>query len=215
MSEALKIVSDLPTAVSMLQPMRLRMLELLRSPGSATTLAKELGEPRQKVNYHLRELEKAGLLELVETRMRRNCEERIVQASARSYLISPEIIGSLGDTAGSVRDRFSSYYQAAVLNAMLRDLAYLNRKADEAGKRIATITLQSSIRFAGARQRNAFAEELATCLAELTARYHDEQAENGREFSFAFIGLPKITDDKLKQEQAGGAKAGAKTEKTQ
>ena len=62
---------------------RLRLVRELVEPDSAAGLAKRLGLPRQRLNYHLRELEAAGLLELVEERRRGNCVERIVRAVAR------------------------------------------------------------------------------------------------------------------------------------
>ena len=68
----------------------------LGEPGSAAGLGRKLGLPRQRVNYHLRELEKEGLLEVVEERKKGNCVERIVRATARSYLISSEALGTLG-----------------------------------------------------------------------------------------------------------------------
>jgi hypothetical protein len=49
-----------------------------------------LALPRQQVGYHLRALEQAGLVELVEERRKGNCIERIVRAAACSYVISPE-----------------------------------------------------------------------------------------------------------------------------
>ena len=44
-------------------------------------MGRDLGLSRQKVNYHLRALEDAGLVEHVEDRRRGNCTERIVRAT--------------------------------------------------------------------------------------------------------------------------------------
>jgi DNA-binding transcriptional ArsR family regulator len=197
----LQLVSDVESAAAMLNPLRLRMLELLDKPNSATGLAKVLDEPRQKVNYHLRALEKAGLVRLVETRRRRNCEERIVVATARSYLVSPEILGKLGATTHQIRDRFSSAYQLAVLTESLTNLAFLRRKAEEAGQKLATLTLQTEIRFATPQKRNQFANEISRALAELTAKYHDDLATDGRTFKFNLTGLPAIHDPELLRER--------------
>src|SRR5262249_37713829 len=54
------------TAAAALHPMRRRILAALAQPGSATTVGKLLELPRQKVNYHLRVLERAGYLDFVE-----------------------------------------------------------------------------------------------------------------------------------------------------
>ena len=83
---------------AVLPALRRRILECLGEPDSATGLAKRLGLPRQKVNYHLRELEKAGLAECVEKRQRRGCIERRLRATARGYVVSPAFLGELART---------------------------------------------------------------------------------------------------------------------
>lgn len=87
------VVSDLPQAAALLEPTRLRLLAGLREPDSATGLAKRLGLPRQRVNYHLRELEAAGLIRLVRENRKGNCTERIVEAIARSFALDPALLG--------------------------------------------------------------------------------------------------------------------------
>lgn len=197
----IQVVSELQAAATMLSPLRLKILRALHEPGSATSLARELGEPRQKVNYHLRALEDAGLVELVEERKRRAVTERIVRSVARSYLISPEIIGSLGVTTAQVRDRFSSAYQVAILAENLRDIAFLRRKAEEAGRKLATLSLQTKIRFASAEDRNRFAAELSAFLAGKALHYHNDSAPEGREFTFNVTGYPSITKTDLQADQ--------------
>ena len=82
------IVGD-PAAVALLQPGRIDLLRMLAEPDSAAGLARKLGLPRQQINYHLRELERHGLVELVEERRKGNVTERVLQATAASYVISP------------------------------------------------------------------------------------------------------------------------------
>lgn len=188
----LDVIRRPDTASRLLQPVRRRILEGLDEPGSASSLARQLGLPRQKINYHLRELEKDGLVELVEERRRGNCTERVVKATARSYLISPEVLGSLGSRPEEIRDHFSSAYLVATAGQAVQDVAELQDRADEAGQRLATLTLTSEVRFKSAADRNAFAEELTTALAELSAKYHDEDASGGRRFRFFVGGHPAL-----------------------
>src|SRR5919197_4991857 len=83
------VIEDPAAAEASLDPMRARLLAALAEPGSATTLAGRVGLSRQKANYHLRALERHGLVELVEERKKGNVTERLVQATAASYVISP------------------------------------------------------------------------------------------------------------------------------
>ena len=71
--------------------------------------------------------------------------------------------------------------------------AVLAVRAVKAGKRLATLTLETEIRFRSAEERNAFAEELAATVARLAARYHDEKAPGGRSFRFLAGCYPSIT----------------------
>jgi predicted ArsR family transcriptional regulator len=182
MRAALQIVQSAEKAAVLLQPGRLSLLQDLAEPNSAAGLARRLGVPRQKINYHLHELEREGFLELVEERRKGNCIERMVRATAKSYVIGPQAMGRLGETPEEVRDRFSIAYLVASAARVIRELAGIAARAGRAGKRVATLTLESEIRFASAEARTAFAEELANSLARLAAKYHDEHAEGGRRF---------------------------------
>jgi len=194
MAAAVQIIQSAAAAEKLLKPERLRMLQhLATEPGSATSLAKVLEMPRQTVNYHLRELEKEGFVELVEERTNRNCVERRLRATARSYVISPLALGALGIDAGSLRDRFSSSYLVSAASRAIRDVAVLRHRADQAGKKIATLTLETEVRFANAQTRQQFAEELVSTVARLAAKYQDEKAEGGRSFRFLLAGFPVIT----------------------
>lgn len=175
------------------------MLEHLQSPSSATGLAKAMKMPRQRVNYHLRELERHKLVEFVEERRKGNCNERIVRATATSYVINPAALGSLASDPAMIEDRVSSAYQVAVAAKAIRDLAVLEKRATAARKKLPTLTLQVSVRFSGPEAQQGFARDLTNALAELTAKYHDESTTGGRVFEFYVGGYPAIT----KSEDAG------------
>ncbi|GAB4403756.1 MAG: helix-turn-helix domain-containing protein [Bryobacter sp.] len=149
--------------------------------------------PRQKINYHLRELERVGLVEAHETKRKGNVEERIVQARAAQYLISPEVLGPLGENPAQQRDRFSIAYLLSAAARILRDLAILVPRAAQAGKRLSTLTLETEIRFRNAQDRAAFADALANFLAQQAAHFHNDSAPGGRTFRFVVGAYPLIT----------------------
>ena len=178
----LQVVRRPAPAAALLDPARQKLLAHLAQPDSATGLARRLQLPRQRVNYHLRELERAGLVELVEERRKGNCLERLVRATARAFIISPEALGPLGPSTEMAADRLSSAYLIAAAGRTIRDLASLDARARKAGKRIATLTLEADIRFDSAASRAAFADELTDVLARLTAKYHNDRTPGGRRF---------------------------------
>jgi len=190
---AIQVIQSPDAAATLFSPARMRILEHLDQPDSAAGVARRLDLPRQQVSYHLRELEQAGLVELVEERRKGNCIERVVRAAARSYVISPAALGKLGATPEQQRDRFSIGYLVALAARAIRDLAVICGRADKAGKRVSTLAFEVDIRFASAETRNAFAEDLANSIARLAAKYHDESAPAGRRFRL-FTGVyPVIT----------------------
>ena len=179
---ALDVIRSPEPAAALLDPTRQRLLAHLREPDSASGLARRLRVPRQRINYHLRVLESAGLVEMVEERRKGNCVERVVRATAHAFIISPEALGELGPTAETAADRLSSAYLIAAAGRAIRDVAVLEERARKEGRRIATLTLEADVRFANAGSRARFAEELAEAVARIAAKYHDDRAPGGRRF---------------------------------
>lgn len=176
----LAVIDDPATAEVSLDPMRSRLLAELAEPRSATMLAARVGLPRQKVNYHLRALEKHGLVELVEERKKGNVMERLMQATASSYVISPGALAAVQPDPARSPDRLSARWLVALAARLVRDVGDLIKGADRAGKPLATFAMDGEVRFASAADRAAFAEELANAVVALVGKYHDEKSENGR-----------------------------------
>lgn len=175
------VIDDPATAEVTLDPMRARLLAALAEPASATMLAARFGLARQKINYHLRELERHGLIELVEERRKGNVTERLMRATALSYVISPTVLGDVQPDPARSPDRLSAAWLLAVAARLVREVGRLITRSGKAHKRLATFGLDAEVRFANAADRAAFAEELARTVAALVARYHDENAPGGRD----------------------------------
>lgn len=195
MPAALQVIRNPQAAATALDPARLAILERLKAPTSAAAVSRETGISRQKLNYHFKLLETNGLVEFVEERRKGNCVERLVRATAKQYLISPEALGKLGSNSAEVRDRFSAAYLASAAGRAIRDLAMVRSRADAAGKKIATLTLEANVKFASPETRNAFAEEFAESVARLVAKYHDESSPKGRNFRLLVGVYPKPPED--------------------
>jgi predicted ArsR family transcriptional regulator len=191
----LDVIDDPAAAVAALDPVRGKILAMLAEPGSSTTVAHSLGLPRQKVNYHLRILEEHGLVRFVAERPRRGLTERVVAATARAYVVSPNAVGD-HDATSTVTDKLSSRYLIALAARMVREVAGLARAADTAGKPLATMSIDTDIRFASAADRSAFAVELTSAVTDLAARYHDERAPNGRWHRLVVAAHPRPTHPK-------------------
>jgi DNA-binding transcriptional ArsR family regulator len=195
MQSSVQLIDAAETAASMLHPVRKRLLEQFREPRSAAEVARSLRLPRQRVGHHVRVLRQRGLLEKAGERRTGNFVEKLLQATARVYVIAPQALGDLGSDPESLRDRFSSAYLVASATRTIRDLAVLRQRAEDADKKLATMTLETEVRFAGPGQQAAFADELADALAAIAAKYHDADAEGGRRFRFTVGGYPALPAD--------------------
>jgi DNA-binding transcriptional ArsR family regulator len=172
-----EVVDDVQRVRTLLRGPRLRLLEALRADAdSASGLAERLGLPRQTINYHLRQLEQAGLVELVEERGHGRCVERIVAPTAGAFTVSPATLGSLAPRSRDVADRGSAEYLAARAGEVVRDVGALLGAAQA----VPTLTLETQIRFASAEERAAFAHDLQEAIEQLVSRYHDDIAGEQR-----------------------------------
>lgn len=191
MTTEVEVIDQVQRAKALLDEGRIRILEALSEPASAAALARRLDQPRQRINYHLRELEAHRLIELVEERRRGNATERIYRRSSASYVISTSALGNLGSEPEAMRDRFSSAYQIALAARAIRELDALRIGAAKAKQRLPTFALDLDVRFASADERNQFAEELAGAVADLARKYHRDEAPRGRTFRFWLGGYPR------------------------
>jgi DNA-binding transcriptional ArsR family regulator len=174
------VIQDPATAETVLDPVRTRLLAALAEPASATMLASRVGLPRQLVNYHLRTLERHGLVELLEERRKGNVMERVLRASASSYVISPVALTPLQPDPARMPDHRSAAWLLALAARLVRDVGILLSGATRERRPLATYALDAEVRFASAADRTAFADELSAAVTELIGRYHDETATRGR-----------------------------------
>jgi DNA-binding transcriptional ArsR family regulator len=196
-----EVIDDPAAAVAALEPLRARLLAELARPGSASTLAQRVGLTRQRVNYHLRMLEAHGLVRLVREQRRRGLTERVMQASAAAYVVSPGALGQAAVAPERMRDRLSASYLVALAARAVREVGDLVRGADLAGKRLATLSLETQVSFRSAADRAKFTRELTDTVSGLVARYHDADAPGRRAYRLIVMAHP-IPRAETQQEDA-------------
>jgi DNA-binding transcriptional ArsR family regulator len=171
-----------------LSPIRRRLLERLRHPASATQLAAELELGRQLVNYHLRVLEEAGLVELVEERPRRGCVERILVARADEFVVDPSVMGARDPASATAQDRYAAEHLIGVATGVVRDVARMQSNADAQGARLLTFTIEAEVRFAAPGDLERFTTELAEVVARTASVYNARKG--GRRYRIVAGGHP-------------------------
>jgi hypothetical protein len=126
--------------------------------------------PRQTINYHVRELARAHLLSRAGRRRRRRLYEQCYVATARGYALSPELLGKLAADPSQVADAFSAAYLIGLTSKMQSELGRVSDLAHKAGKRLATLSMNTELRFTSAEQRAKFTQELQSAIVDLVAR---------------------------------------------
>jgi DNA-binding transcriptional ArsR family regulator len=184
------VIDDPAAAAAALDPIRRRLLAELTEPASAAAVAARVNQPRQKVNYHLRALEEHGLIRPAEERRWGGLTERLMVATAATFVVSPAALGPIGADPARMNDRFSASYLIALAARILREVGGAWRAAHRANKRLATLSVDTVIRFKSPEDRAAFTDDLAAAVATLVSRYHDEQAPGGRAHRLVVVSYP-------------------------
>src|SRR5437899_433775 len=187
----IQVIDDPAAATVALEPMRSRLLSELAAPASAATLAARVGVARQKVNYHLRALEAHGLVRLAQRRKWGGLTERLLVATAASYVVSPSALGPVAMDPDREVDRLSASYLIALGARIVREVGDLVRRAKKAGQRLATLAVDTEVRFRSPADRAAFTAELAAAITNLVAKYHDASAPGGRAHRLVIVAHPK------------------------
>ena len=184
---AVALVSDPETARHLLDPLRVRILELAREPASASDLAGRIDMGRQRLNYHVKQLVAAGLLEPAGSRVKRGLEEKFYRASALSYVIAPQATGAMAPPESAVGTG-SGTDLVALSSLVLADLAWLQQHAD--GKRAAA-AVQSTVRLATAAQRKAFLQALQEAVDKVAEAHGAKGPAAGPVYRVVLSASPK------------------------
>jgi DNA-binding transcriptional ArsR family regulator len=194
----IQVIDDPAAATVALDPVRSRLLSELAAPASAATLAARVGLARQKVSYHLNALEAHGLVQLADERKWGGLTERLLVATAASYVVSPSALGPVALDPNREVDRLSAGYLIALGVRVVREVGDLVRRAKESGKRLATLAVDTEVRFKSPADRAAFSAELAEAVTKLVSKYHDVSAPGGRAHRLLVVAhpLPKKSEPK-------------------
>jgi DNA-binding transcriptional ArsR family regulator len=188
--QAVRLVEEADGLRAALGPLRRAVLDRMREPASATEIAAALGIPRQRVNYHVKALENAGLVELVEERRRRGCTERVMRATAEAFVVDPSVLGSSATPAASIRarDRFAAEHLMSTAAATVREVGRMVAAADAENKRLLTFTVETELWFSQPADVHRFTAVVAEAIARAAEQH--TTPEKGRPYLVVLGGYP-------------------------
>ncbi len=185
------LLDDLDTALLALAPIRRRILTALTEPASAAGLAEQLEMPRQKIGYHLRALEDAGLIQLASERRRRGFTERLFVA-ARNYVFDPAMMQAPPDPdAVETQDRHAADHLVSTASTIVRDVARMRQAAEAEGARLLTLTVEADVTFTAPADFDAFTEAVSAAVADLARKYSGPSGRRYRLTTVAHPAMPK------------------------
>jgi DNA-binding transcriptional ArsR family regulator len=171
----------LDQAEALLRPGRIEILRHLAEPTTCTEVASRLGQAPQKVYYHVKKMEQAGLVDRVAQRQVRGITEGIYQASGASYWLAPALVGAIGRRRA--QDEMSLGYLLNLSEQLQSDLARLARQAGDRP----SLGMSGEVRLPPDR-REEFLADLRSAIENLLTRYGGAE---GTPFRIALACYPK------------------------
>src|SRR5581483_11875053 len=158
-------IQDVPTLKAVAEPQRMRVLMLL-DDGDLTVkeIAARLAVPPTRLYYHVRILENHGLLRVASTRMVSGIEEKRYAATAKSWTISDELLGS-----PAVSDVLKAMFDLARVELMLALAAGGPPPGDPAGT---VPILMSTKGYMNPDEIESFTKEMGDVIDKYTTLQH-------------------------------------------
>lgn len=175
------VIREAPKAGMLLKPLRREILAHAQAPISAAGIAAAMGRPRQVVNYHVRELARAGFLRRAGRVRKRGLTEQRYVVSARAFVLAPEMLGAMDATApGTTPDKTSAAYLLMLATRLQRELSESWRKAEADGTPLPLLSLDTEFGFASPAHRAKFADALTKAITTVVAEHTIPAPRSGR-----------------------------------
>ena len=181
------VIRDAPRAGVLLKPLRREILAHARTPVSAAGIAAAMGRPRQVVNYHVRELARAGFLRKAGRAKKRGLTEQRYVVSARAFVLAPEMLGDLDASATkATADKASAAYLLMLAARLQKELSESWRQAEAGGTALPLLSLDSEFGFSSAADRARFAQALSSAITTVVAE-HTTPADRSRQGRYRMV----------------------------
>ena len=169
----ISVIREAPKAGILLKPLRREILARAQAPVSAAGIAAAMNKPRQVINYHVRELAKAGFLRRAGRAQKRGRVEQRYVVTAKAFVLAPELLGDLDVTADvqATADKASASYLLMLATRLQKELSESWRKAESSGAALPLLSLDTEFGFASAADRARFASALTQAITTVVAQH--------------------------------------------
>jgi DNA-binding transcriptional ArsR family regulator len=196
--QAVLYIESVDQANALLKPRRIEILKRLAEPHTCPELAAAFHESAQNIYYHVKTLERAGLVIKVGERRVRGTVEGRYQASARAYWLAPQLVGHIGGSRAA-KDQTSLRYLLALAEAIQAEVGHLAQQV-EAGQSVASLSLSANLYLPDPARRADLLRDVQQTFERLAREYSrpaDEAAgapDSGQDFRLALACYPHQPD---------------------
>ena len=162
-------IEQIEQALPLLKPLRAEILQQLADPRTCPELAEVFDTTPQKIYYHIKELEKAGLVEKVAEQRVRGVIEGHYQAKARAYWLSSKLVGQIGSPR-QAHDQASLRVLLSLADDIHGDVGKLGERS-ATGKTIPSLSLDAHIHLPVGERRVEFLGEVQNLFQSLAEKY--------------------------------------------
>lgn len=173
------LVTDAEQLMMIRNPFKLQILQYLNETHSASEVAKFMGESPQKMNYHFKKLENAGLIWKVGKRSIRNLVEVLYESVAEHYIVT-EQTDIQSDLIQQLKDQGPLMHLYDLSEQIKKDtVELLNRVKDAV--HVPSAALDFQVQFDNEEERKAFLNEYIELVNGLVTKYQtDKKTDNNR-----------------------------------
>jgi DNA-binding transcriptional ArsR family regulator len=176
-------IEDVDQAAALLKPQRIEMLKLMDHPRTCLELSKVFGDTPQKIYYHIKALQSAGLVEQVGERRVRGTVEGSYQARARSYWLASDLVGHIGGAA-IAQDQVSLRHLLSLTEEMRGDIGHLAQQVSSVGsvgREIPSLGLSLHVELDDESRRADFMADVQKMAQILAHKYGATSGDDGDE----------------------------------
>jgi len=166
-----KVVDDPDGLQALAHPIRVQILEALRTPQSAASVARQIGQARQNVTYHVKELERAGLVRKAAERRNGNFIESLFESVAGTFVVSPRAAWGDERRIEAMREQLSLERLVVLGERLGKDATELLDRAAFDGEEIASASVEAEVSFSSEEARAAFLNEYLAAVGPLLKKY--------------------------------------------
>jgi DNA-binding transcriptional ArsR family regulator len=163
-------------ALALLNPLRVEILRIMNEPASASEVGRQLRETPQKINYHLKSLEKVGLIQRSGSRQVKNLIEVLYQSISKNFII-PESFGWSEETVSRMKDQGALTHLITISERMRSDALQL-METSEQNVEIPSAAMETEVYLPDEADRQAFIHDYAEAIKLLAEKYRTDSRNN-------------------------------------